>query len=459
MIWLEKFLFRRVEVWVVALLVLSGLIAAILFAYVARQADSKHRYGLPGRVAVTISDLPKSIPGAVQELLEGQHAALAASQQRFDGQAGFDFHYAAGTRPESGYLLLSRYNGDERRSVVELVDLNSQTTLHVWRPDFTQQNALAKVSSALTVVARDNAPHRARIFHPFLTEAGDIVFQNMSPLVEFDACDRLVWGLDGIFHHSVEAHPDGGYWVAAFLEPQTIGGVSEHFKEGALVHVSADGKKLSERSLPQILIDNGLGAFVYGQDFYSDDPLHLNDIQYAPMESDYWQKGDVFLSLRNVSAIVLYRPSTNKVVWYKRGPWVNQHDVDVLDDHRIVVFNNSRYNMRYGPKVSDANDVLIYDFATDEVTAPFHDLLKQMEMRTFSEGRSEILPDGSLFVEESNYGRLAQIDADGNVLWTYVNRDAEGIVSIVSWSRYVPRDHGDRITERLAKVTCSALGE
>jgi hypothetical protein len=51
---------------------------------------------------------------------------------------------------------------------------------------------------------------------------------------------------------------------------------------------------------------------------------------------------DLFLSLpRSSSNVILYRPATNKVIWRKDGPWSRQHDVDILDNHRISIFNNN----------------------------------------------------------------------------------------------------------------------
>ena len=56
-------------------------------------------------------------------------------------------------------------------------------------------------------------------------------------------------------------------------------------------------------------------------------------------DGKFWKSGDVFLSLRNQSMILLYRPSTNKIIWKGTGPFFRQHDVDVLNDHKISIFN------------------------------------------------------------------------------------------------------------------------
>ena len=69
-------------------------------------------------------------------------------------------------------------------------------------------------------------------------------------------------------------------------------------------------------TVPQIFIDNGLEylLFAHGND-YEKDPIHLNDIQPINVDGEFWSKGDVFLSIRNQSMVLLYRPSTNKIIW------------------------------------------------------------------------------------------------------------------------------------------------
>ena len=42
-------------------------------------------------------------------------------------------------------------------------------------------------------------------------------------------------------------------------------------------------------------------------------------------------KNDLVISLRNLSTILVYRPST-KIKWLKTGPWINNHDAQYLGD-------------------------------------------------------------------------------------------------------------------------------
>ncbi len=447
---------RNVTVRVlIAVVAICGL-AALAFGNIVRVAAEGHRtYGVIGDIALALASIPKNFKEGMSLVLEGGQKDLAVGTSRFGDDKGFTFNTPNSAGYKGEYLLLSRYDAGRERSIVELVDLAANRIIHTWLPDFEAINARSQIQSNLVDLARDRTPSRYRIMHPLLLPDGDIVFQDASPLVRTGPCGEIRWTVDGVFHHSNEFHSGGGFWVEAFLEPQTIERVSKTFKEDAIVHVSKDGKILYQKSVPELLIENGLARHVFGQDFYSDDPIHMNDLQEAVFDSKYWQKGDLFLSLRNISAIVQYRPSTNKVIWIKQGPWVNQHDVDILDESRIAVFNNNRFNYQFKDDVNGVNSVMIYDFATDTVTSPYQAGMNRHEVRTISEGRSELYPNGDVFVEESNYGRLLRLSPDGDIVWQYVNRADTGRVYRMNWSRVLPRDLAVAAIKSLAGVDCS----
>ena len=89
--------------------------------------------------------------------------------------------------------------------------------------------------------------------------------------------------------------------------------------------------------------------FSVGDPFiFFDNPIHLNDIQPVNEDSNFWIKGDVFLSLRNQSMILLYRHSTNKIIWKGVGHTYYQHDVDILNQIMYEAFRNLLDN-RPGP--------------------------------------------------------------------------------------------------------------
>jgi hypothetical protein len=230
-------------------------------------------------------------------------------------------------------------------------------------------------------------------------------------------------------------------------------------RDDALAHVSLDGRILEKRSFARILRDNDLNVMVLGTSGMriNDDPIHLNQITIALKDSHYWHRGDLLISARHLSTLFLYRPSTNKIIWHRTGPWLNQHSVEFIDDHRISVFNN---NVIAGPtsmkqmfmKPEDTNQFLIYDFETEQVTQPFAALLAEAKPVTITSGRARLLPDGGLFFEESDNGRILRFTKD-RLLWSLFNDEVQG--GDFAWSRYLTAEEASIPLRALASRQCT----
>jgi outer membrane protein assembly factor BamB len=168
----------------------------------------------------------------------------------------------------------------------------------------------------------------------------------------------------------------------------------------------------------------------------------LNDIQPVLTDGPHWKKGDVFLSLRALSMVMLFRPSTNKIIWKGVGHTAGQHDVDILDNHRISIFNNNSYLFNGKRRVDGNSEVVVYNFDTGLYSKYLEKPLINFDVRTKNQGLSEILTNGDLFIEEQNFGRLLYFNQDGSIKWQYVNRANNGNLYLLNWSRilFKPKD-------------------
>tara|TARA_Y100000591_G_C21346411_1_gene457227 strand:- start:306 stop:560 length:255 start_codon:yes stop_codon:yes gene_type:complete len=68
-------------------------------------------------------------------------------------------------------------------------------------------------------------------------------------------------------------------------------------------------------------------------------------------------------------------------------------------------------------------------------------VFKEYDIKTVTEGRSEILPNGDLYIEESNHGRTLYFNSDSTLRWTHVNGYENGNVYFIGWSRLLYKDH------------------
>ncbi len=444
--------------WIVSAAAVIAVLSALAGAILALFAERGHPAlaGI-GPTVVAVAEMPKTLKDAVEKA-SNPATDLLAKAQRFEGMAAFDFAYAPGTRPDAPYYLLNRYDGDALRSVSELVDLDSQQIVHRWVFDVDPIWRATEFDSEITDVRTASQTLRFRNFHADLAPDGSLVTQgNASPLIKVGLCGETLWseGSD-LYHHSVERDAEGNYWVPGRLEPKVVDFGGARFLDHSITQISPEGDILFSKSVAEILIENDLGVLLVGQGHGYFDPIHLNDIQPVFEDGEIWRKGDVFLSPRHLSMILLYRPETNEVIWHRMGPWIHQHDVNVLDARHISVFDNAARLVGYDNWTIDTVSGMWRVDVVDNTVAPIAPAgFAALDLRTETEGRGRVLPDGTVFVEETNYGRAAVFDADGRTEWTYVNRAArDGQVYLLNWSRIVDRETGDAVRDLLEKGSC-----
>jgi hypothetical protein len=137
----------------------------------------------------------------------------------------------------------------------------------------------------------------------------------------------------------------------------------------------------------------------------------------------------------------LYRPSTNRIIWQQNGPWLRQHDVCIIDSSKIGVFGNNIIEAeRYDDSFVDGHNVqYVYDFKSRSVSTPYDTLFSSLAIKTRTQGRSRILPDGHIFVEDTNEGRTLLGDHK-KAIWTYVDGIDAKRLRVTGWNRYLTEE-------------------
>lgn len=440
MILMQRWIFRKVELWLVLLLSLAFFVILLVFGGAVLDAERDvGRFGRVGKVAVALAETSETLV----QILRNDDPRRADRTAKLNGKSGWKASDGAGALAGDGYLLLSRFDGDIDGAAVELVDLRDLSVKYRWTPDADQLfQGVTPVPGADDHWNR----HYFEAVHPFLLPDGDLVIKdNFSPLFRINRCGQKIWVEQSHrYNHSTEPDADGNLWIPVQIQP-TKDIYPPEFNEDGLAQVTTDGKLLQVQSLVDIFQRNGLIAQIFGAGAYNSDPIHLNDIQPVLSDGPYWKKGDLFLSMRRLSTVLLYRPSTGQIIWRQQGPWLGQHDVDILDDHRISVFNNNALSRGRGPVIDGANEIVIYDFSTGTFSSPLKQALAAMQIKTHSEGLIDRTESGNLVVEEENAGHLLILSPDGALLAEFVNRDASGTIYTTSWSRAISRAEGDQV--------------
>jgi len=293
------------------------------------------------------------------------------------------------------------------------------------------------------------------MYHPLLLADGSLVFSSPGEtLYKIDACSKIEWVADGTFHHAIEKDSDGNIWTGFRIEPSSYDEeIYVDYKDDAIVQISPDGKILFKKSVSKILEENGYRGLLFGVGAYDNDLIHLNDVQPAHYSTDYWEKGDLLISIRNRSTVFLYRKSTDKIVWLRTGPWANQHDADFIGKSQISVFGNDE--MRGAKQLFDGhNNIYLYEFSDGNVSTPYSEMLKKLKVQTRSEGVQEILKNGDVFVEESNFGRLLRISPK-QAVWEFTVKMDDGTLGLTSGSSYLRKDQVEPVLQTLKSSECA----
>jgi hypothetical protein len=153
-------------------------------------------------------------------------------------------------------------------------------------------------------------------------------------------------------------------------------------------------------------------------------PVHTNSVvpvgQELAAKFNNVQPGDLLLSLRNISALVIIGRSDHAVKQLITGSFIQQHSAQVLPGGNIVMFDNFGSSPAGGP-----SRVLIYDPVTrqEETLFPNKHTPKGTEIFSSIFGNIDISDDGARAIfTVGRAGKAYEIAlADGKLLTTFNN--------------------------------------
>lgn len=403
---------------------------AIVFGTWGYTAHKLHifPYKIVNRIILEVTDFLEKPKPLSEKLLT--HNQEIKNEFDFNGFVSRDrtFH-------DEGYLLIPRFSHAHGQVVVDLVRVHHFQLVHRWVPDISEIISKAKQGKKPVDLHLTKADFRA--VHPILLEDGSLVFSHGEGyLARIDQESRLLWINTLHFHHAIEMGINGNIVALIKINPSSIDYPFDARDDGYAI-VSREGEIIETHSIGKILRDNGYWSIVSAfSEANHNDPLHLNDAQPIYEDNGISKRGDIALSMRHACTVAIYRPRDNRIVALKFGPWLFQHDINILPDGRYSIFNNFQIKGK-----SITNDpfstVVIWDPVSGEITRPYDEIFKKAAMYTKSRGRGRILPNGDVFVEENNRNRLLRVSYD-TIRWEYVNApdDRKKFSGLLHWSRY-----------------------
>lgn len=336
--------------------------------------------------------------------------------------------------------VLSAYSDTSNSRSVVLMNLKNDSVKHKW-------------------TIKNPYQEHDRVMHPIMLKDTSLIYSiaNITGLIKLDKNSNVLWKQFGLFHHhSINLDVDGNLWVCSH-EPvfyatgmYRLDGKTVFYTDNYISKVDPlTGKILYHKSVSQIFKDNNLANYLLKSHNLTD-PIHINDVEPVPKTTAFYEKGDVFISARNLSLILHYRPSTGKVVRLIEGPFAVQHDVDFLNDSTLFFFNNNSWG--YGayktlPPPPDssrltqlgdfASNIVRYDLWNDSISFYLADEFRKNHIYTHTEGIIEICGPDKILIEEQNPG-IVWIIENGEVVYKNIFASQhDGYHHLTNWLRIV----------------------
>ncbi len=343
-------------------------------------------------------------------------------------------------RLDTDVIVLSTYTESRNKRTIELLNLRNDSVLYSWtvKNPFTEE---------------------MRVLNPLMLDHKSLVYSidGFTGLIRIDSLGNQVWEQDSMHaHHSLNPDSEGNLWICSFEKGWSANGnyrvddIDFFIKDNYITKIDVNtGEVLFNKSVIAILKENRLENYLL-KTAAMKDPLHINDVEPALKTTKYYIEGDVFISVKNLSMIFQYRPSTNQVIRIIEGPFVGQHDVDFLDENTLVLFNNNRHEVHLRQSLLPPEDssrltyagdffsqVLSYDLKTGAFDFIGDSVFRANEIFTGTEGLQQFIGPDTYLVEEQNSGVIWIIKEDEVVLKNVLTSEHKGYHHLPNWIRVI----------------------
>lgn len=269
-----------------------------------------------------------------------------------------------------------------------------------------------------------------------LFENGDLlaIFEGIG-LIRIDKDSELIWAEPCNAHHDLWVNAHGTIDVLT-RAGRTVDRINEDapILEDFISTFSGDGELQRRISLLRC-IERSDYAPMLEYVTPAGDILHTNtltvlDGRHATANPSF-RAGNILVSFRNLNVVGVIDPADEKLVWTATGMWRLQHEPVLLNDGRMLVFDNQGHQ--------GFSRVIEFDPLTREVTWTYDENL-------YSEALAAAyrLPNGNTLIVESNNGRVLEVTPGKETVWEFVNphvfEPAPELVPIIPDCVRIPAD-------------------
>lgn len=243
-----------------------------------------------------------------------------------------------------------------------------------------------------------------------------LVLQNEKALHRVDADSKIVWSLEGRFHHDMAVSQTGDIYALMHVNARFPAIIKDKLvTDNHVVVISPEGKIKGSLSLAEVLSKDarllGLLKEKYeGQELFgAADVFHVNSIELVESES-FFPKGTILLGIRHMNLIAALDIDDEMLFWYWGSDELDTpHNPTLLPSGNLLVFDNG-YHRKYSRVIEVNPETLVieWEYKADDFFTP-------------TRGSAQRLPNGNTLITESDKGHAFEITGDGRVVWEFWN--------------------------------------
>lgn len=275
-----------------------------------------------------------------------------------------------------------------------------------------------------------------------LPDGGLLALVRHERLIRLDSRSRILWNLEGRFHHDLAVDSAGDIHILERLSElrQEIHPGLETVVDRVAV-ISPQGELSGRISLLDLLLSSPYAFLLPSLQDHPAGPipraldvLHTNHVEVfdgrLAERSPLYAEGNLLVSLRTPSTILIADPDENRVLW-AWGPsnLIHQHHPTLLDNGHLLVFNNGL----------ERSEVIEVDPLTNRVVWRY--AAEDFFSRT--RGSAQRLPNGNTLITESDTGYAFEVTPAGERVWAFADPffvDGDTRMAIWRMQRFAPGD-------------------
>ncbi|MCB9983423.1 MAG: aryl-sulfate sulfotransferase [Rhodospirillales bacterium] len=300
--------------------------------------------------------------------------------------------------------------------------------IHKW--SFKYDDVWDNQDHIISLGELDNFYFYLRAFHLF--DNGDILLLvsagGTTPwgvgLVKLDKDSNVLWSYTGYPNNDFEVGPDGTIYAIVHKiresSPESYEMKDLPFLEDNIVVLSPDGEEIKTLSLIDALDNSPYNAVLASvPESYNGDPTHSNSVDYIyenHPDVSWMKKGYLLISIRNLNVMAVLDPETGNLVYANGLISRMQHDLDILPNGHLMVFDNHGSMTEGG-----YTRVIEFDPQTQEIYWIYDPDVKShgYEFHNKFWGMQQRLSDGRTMIVDPEYGRIFEVDEAKNIVWDY----------------------------------------